>query len=136
MVSVIIPIYKVEKYLRKCIDSVLNQTYQDFEIILVDDCSPDNCPKICDEYAKTDGRIKVIHKENGGVSSARNAGIKIANGEYLSFIDSDDSVEENFLQILVEGLENNGADLCTTKHKKVFENSNEEFEQVFTNSIL
>ena len=135
MVSVIIPIYKVERYLRKCIDSVLNQTYQDFEIILVDDCSPDNCPAICDEYAKNDDRIKVIHKENGGLSSARNAGIKIASGEYLAFVDSDDTIEQTFLQTLVDGLENNGTDLCATKLKKVFENSSEEIEQVFSNSI-
>ena len=135
MVSVIIPIYKVEKYLRKCIDSVLNQTYQDFEIILVDDCSPDNCPEICDEYAKKDSRIMVIHKENGGLSSARNAGIKVARGEYLAFVDSDDTIKENFLKTLVEGLEDNSADLCASKLKKVFENSNQELEQVFTNSV-
>ena len=89
-VSLIIPIYKVEKYLRQCIDSVIRQNIDDIEIILVDDGSPDDCPKICDEYAEKDKRIKVIHKTNGGSSSARNAGIDLAIGEYLMFMDSDD----------------------------------------------
>lgn len=88
--SIIIPIYNVEKYLSKCIDSVINQEYKNIEIILVDDGSPDNCPKICDKYAEKDSRIKVIHKENGGLSDARNYGIKAAKGEYLLFLDSDD----------------------------------------------
>ena len=79
-VSIIVPVYKVEKYLRKCIDSIINQTLKDIEIILVDDGSPDNCGKICDEYAAKDTRIKVIHKENGGLSSARNAGMEVAEG--------------------------------------------------------
>ena len=92
LISVIVPIFKVEDYLRKCVDSVINQTYKNLEIILVDDGSPDNCPKICDEYANQDSRIKVIHKENGGLSDARNAGMKIAKGEYVSFIDSDDYI--------------------------------------------
>lgn len=133
MVSVIIPVYKVEKYLNKCIDSVLAQTYRDFELILVDDGSPDNCPKICDEYALKDNRIKVIHKENGGLSSARNAGIKVASGNYISFIDSDDTVRENFLERLVNGIENNDADLSATKLKKVFEDSNLNANQNFSN---
>lgn len=89
-VSVIIPIYNVEDYLRQCVDSVLSQNIPDMEIILVDDGSPDGCPKICDEYAAQDSRIKVIHKENGGLSSARNAGIDVATGEYMMFMDSDD----------------------------------------------
>lgn len=88
--SVIIPVYKVETYLRQCIDSVLNQPYSDLEIILVDDGSPDNCPTICDEYSIKDSRVKVIHKENGGPSSARNVGIKSATGDFIFFLDSDD----------------------------------------------
>ena len=88
--SVIIPIYKVEDYLERCVKSVLNQDFKDIEVILVDDGSPDRCPQICDEFAKTDERIKVLHKPNGGLSSARNAGIEIAVGEYLAFLDSDD----------------------------------------------
>lgn len=130
MVSVIIPIYKVEKYLRKCIDSVLNQTYQDFEIILVDDCSPDNCPEICDEYAKSDDRIKVIHKENGGVSSARNAGLKVATGEYIAFVDSDDFISENFLEILLDGLLTNGADLSCCDRFIIYEGKGDNIQEL------
>ena len=88
--SVVIPIYNVEKYLNECIDSVLGQDYDDFEVILVDDGSPDNCPAICDEYAKKDSRVKVVHKINGGLSDARNEGVKAATGDYLCFLDSDD----------------------------------------------
>ena len=87
-ISIIVPVYKVEKYLRKCVDSILAQTFTDFEVILVDDGSPDNSGKICDEYAEKDNRVRVIHKENGGLSSARNAGIDVARGKYLGFVDS------------------------------------------------
>ena len=103
-ISVIVPVYKVEKYLHRCIDSVLAQTFTDFELILVDDGSPDNCGKICDEYAEKDERIHVIHKENGGLSSARNAGLDIATGDYIVFIDSDDYVENCLLQLVAEKL--------------------------------
>lgn len=99
LVSVIIPVYKVESYLRQCVDSVLAQTYTDFEIILVDDGSPDGCPAICDEYAAKDSRVKVMHKENGGLSDARNVGIKGAKGEYLLFLDSDDYLDTEFKYI-------------------------------------
>ena len=90
--SIIVPVYKVEKYIHKCVDSILNQTFTDYELILVDDGSPDNCGKICDEYAKKDSRVKVIHKKNGGQSSARNKGLDHAKGNYISFIDSDDDI--------------------------------------------
>lgn len=99
-ISVIIPVYKCEKYLVQCIESVLNQTFQDFELILVDDGSPDFSPQICDEYKKKDNRIQVIHKENGGVSSARNEGIKVSRGEYITFIDSDDYVDAEMFEYL------------------------------------
>lgn len=89
-ISVIVPVYNVEPYLRQCVDSILGQTFRDFELILVDDGSPDGCPAICDEYAKMDSRVKVIHKENGGLSSARNAGLDVAKGKYIAFVDSDD----------------------------------------------
>lgn len=97
-ISIIVPIYKVERYFERCINSVLSQSIPDIEIILVDDGSPDNCGKMCDDYAAKDSRIIVIHKNNGGLSSARNAGIHIAKGEYLMFIDSDDYVEPDFCE--------------------------------------
>lgn len=100
LVSVIVPVYKVEKYLRHCVDSIINQTYRNLEIILVDDGSTDNCGQICDEYAKTDNRIRVIHKSNGGLSAARNAGIKAMHGEYLMFVDSDDYITEDCIAYL------------------------------------
>lgn len=101
MVSIIVPVYKVEKYLRKCVESILSQTYHDIEVILVDDGSPDSCGKICDEYALADGRVKVIHQTNGGLSAARNAGIDIASGEFLSFVDSDDYIEPEMIERLL-----------------------------------
>lgn len=111
LISVIVPIYKVEKYLKKCVDSIINQTYKNLEIILVDDGSPDNCPKICDEYAKQDSRIKVIHKENGGLSDARNAGMKIATGDYISFIDSDDYISGDFIETLYTTMKTENSDI-------------------------
>lgn len=95
--SVIVPVYKVEKYLVRCIESVLKQSFEDFELILVDDGSPDRCPEICDEYMTHDGRIRVIHKENGGLVSARQAGIKTAAGEYVFNLDSDDAITPDAL---------------------------------------
>ena len=95
LVSVIVPVYNVERYLRHCVNSILIQTYHNLEVILVDDGSPDNCPKICDEYAKADARVKVIHKNNGGLSDARNIGMQAASGDYLMFVDSDDWLEKN-----------------------------------------
>ena len=111
MVSVIIPVYKVEEYLRVCVDSVLAQTYTDIEIILVDDGSPDNCGQICDEYAAADRRVKVIHKENGGQSEARNVGIDAAHGEYLCFVDSDDYIEREAVEELLAAAEKSKADI-------------------------
>ena len=105
LISVIVPIYNVEKYLDKCVDSIINQTYKNLEIILVDDGSPDNCPKMCDDYAKKDSRIKVVHKENGGLSDARNAGMKVATGEYVSFIDSDDWIDLETFSISMAKIE-------------------------------
>ena len=99
LISIIVPIYNVEQYLEKCIESILNQTYQNLEIILVEDGSPDRCGKICDEYAQKDKRIKVIHKENGGLSDARNVGIKSATGTLIGFVDSDDYIAENMYEI-------------------------------------
>lgn len=100
LISVIVPIYNVECYLNKCIESIIRQTYFNIEIILVDDGSTDGCPEICDQYMKKDSRIKVIHKKNGGLSDARNAGLDLANGDYYVFVDSDDYIEENMIEVL------------------------------------
>lgn len=111
LVSVIVPVYKVENYLCRAIDSLLNQTYRNLEIILVDDGSPDRCPQICDEYAAKDTRVKVIHKKNSGVSAARNSALEIATGEYLTFLDSDDYLSVEYVYKLVKSLESTGSDV-------------------------
>lgn len=107
MISIIVPIYKVEKYLDECVASLVKQTYRDLEIILVDDGSPDLCPQKCDEWAKKDSRIKVVHKKNGGLSSARNAGLKVAKGEYIGFVDSDDYVDATMYEDLMRVMRQN-----------------------------
>lgn len=112
IVSVIVPVYKVEKYIKKCVNSIVNQTHKDLEIILVDDGSPDKSGAICDRLAKKDSRIRVIHKENGGVSSARNAGIEAAKGEYICFVDSDDWLPENAIELLINKLREDNSDFC------------------------
>ncbi len=112
LISVIVPVYMVEPYLDRCVQSIINQTYTDLEIILVDDGSEDNCPSMCDHWAQIDNRVKVIHKKNGGLSDARNAGMAIAKGEYIAFIDSDDWVDKSFIYYLYEGIQNTGADLA------------------------
>lgn len=109
--SIIVPVYNVEKYIHKCVDSILNQTFTDFELILVDDGSPDNCGKICDEYAKKDNRVRVIHKENGGQSSARNKGLDIAIGEIVGFVDSDDIIDSNMYEDLIQYLDKNNLNI-------------------------
>lgn len=113
-VSVIIPIYKVEKYLSRCLESVVNQTLDDIEIVLVDDGSPDSCPEICDRYAKKDSRIKVIHKKNEGLGYARNSGMLIATGEYIAFLDSDDYVSKDMYEKVYSELKRTDADCCVT----------------------
>lgn len=110
-ISVIIPVYKVEEYLKRCVDSVIGQTLRDIEIILVDDGSPDNCPAICDEYAKKDDRVRVIHKKNGGLSDARNAGIDIATGDFLGFVDSDDYIEADMYEYLYDLVKKENAEI-------------------------
>ena len=112
LISVIIPIYNVEAYLDECIASVIAQTYSNLEIILVDDGSPDNCPQMCDEWAAKDSRIRVIHKENGGLSDARNAGIDRSTGDYIAFVDSDDWIEPEMYEIMLAALKNENADIC------------------------
>ena len=122
--SVILPIYNVEKYLRECVDSILGQTYTDFELILVDDGSKDLSGKICDEYAEKDSRVKVIHKENGGLSDARNVGTDAACGEYIVYIDSDDYVTTNeFLQDVKGKIDDCGSDIVLYKFSKLYDES-------------
>ena len=104
MISVIVPIYGVEAYLDKCVQSVASQTYTDLEIILVDDGSPDGCPAMCDAWAKKDRRITVVHKPNGGLSDARNSGLNVAKGDYISFVDSDDWIAPTMLESMLSAL--------------------------------
>ena len=105
LISVIVPIYNVEKYLRHCVDSILSQSNHNLEVWLVDDGSPDGCPTICDEYARKDNRIKVIHKKNGGLSDARNVAIDVESGEYVCFVDSDDYIAPTYVETLYSLIE-------------------------------
>ena len=121
IISIVVPVYKVEKYIRRCIDSILAQTFTDFELILVDDGSPDNCGAICDEYAAKDHRIKVIHKPNGGVSAARNTALDAATGRYIMFCDSDDFVSPEWCQVMLNAIEEYPSALITSEMQKVDE---------------
>ncbi len=122
-VSIIVPVYNVEKYLRRCIDSLISQTLKDIEIILVDDGSPDNCGKIIDEYAKQYGNIIVVHKENGGLSDARNAGLNVATGEYIGFVDPDDYTEPQMYEIMYNSAKENDSDLVICGYNEIFSES-------------
>lgn len=119
VISIVVPVYKVEAYLHRCVDSILAQSFTDFELILVDDGSPDNCGKMCDEYAEKDSRIRVIHQENGGLSAARNSGIDIAQGEWITFIDSDDWIHPDYLRVLFEAVKKYGADVAAGRYESV-----------------
>lgn len=134
LISVVVPVYNVEKYLCRCVDSIINQTYKNLEIILVDDGSPDNCPKICDEYAKKDKRIKVIHKKNGGLSDARNAGIKISKGDYIGFVDSDDFINLEMYTKLYKIITENDADIAICDLKR-FHDEKKVKEQINKNDV-
>lgn len=112
LISVIVPVYNVEKHIKRCVESIIKQNYNNIEILLIDDGSVDNCPQICDDYAKRDKRIKVFHKNNGGLSDARNYGLKHANGEYVIFIDSDDSVKENYVESLYNVIIDDSSDIA------------------------
>lgn len=112
LLSVVVPVYKVEAYLNRCVESIVNQTYTKLEIILVDDGSPDRCPELCDEWAKRDSRIRVIHKENGGLSDARNTGIAAATGEYLAFVDSDDYVGFQMYETMIDAMKRTGVGIA------------------------
>lgn len=135
-ISIVIPVYKVEKYLDQCLDSIINQTYKNLEIILVDDGSPDNCPQICDEWAKKDGRIVVLHKNNEGVSRAVMDGIKISTGKYLSFLDSDDYVESEFLEKLYTALLQEKADISVCNYTEVYEDKKIEKRQIKEKTVI
>lgn len=111
LISIVVPIYNTEEYLRKCINSIINQTFKNIEVVLVNDGSTDSCGKICEEYAARDNRIKVIHKENAGVSAARNSGIEICTGEYIGFVDSDDWIEKDMFEILYDTVNRNNSDI-------------------------
>lgn len=126
--SIIVPIYNCEKYLSRCIDSILDQTFTDFELILVNDGSKDNSGMICDDYAQKDSRIVVIHKENGGVSSARNMGLRIASGKYISFVDADDTIDKQFLSTLID--ENIDVDLIICGFTEI-----DSYSNVATNNL-
>ena len=123
LISVIVPVYKVEPYLRRCVDSILCQTYSNLEIFLVDDGSPDGCPAICDAYAEKDSRIRVIHKANGGLSDARNAALDVARGAYYAFVDSDDFISPDYIETLYETLRQFDADLSVVGMRRVFQDS-------------
>ncbi len=133
LISVIVPVYNVEKYINKCIDSIINQTYKNLEIILVDDGSPDNCGKICDEYEKKDNRVKVIHKTNSGVSSARNEGVEIATGKWISFIDSDDWIEENYFEVLLEYAKKYNSNVAICGYNRIYKDRKEEINSLENN---
>ena len=124
-ISVIVPVYNVEQYLERCVDSIINQTYKNLEIILVNDGSTDNSGKLCDELAKRDDRIRVIHKENGGLSDARNTGIEEAEADLIGFIDSDDYIDENMYELLIDNLRETNADLSMCGHYDVYNNVSE-----------
>lgn len=115
-VSIIVPVYNVEKFLDRCVNSLINQTLKDIEIILVDDGSPDHCPQMCDRYREQDERIKVVHKKNGGLGYARNSGMEAATGEYVGFVDSDDYVERDMFEALYQAAIGNGADIVRADH--------------------
>ena len=128
LVSMIIPVYGVEAYLGECLETVLNQTYKNLEIILIDDESPDRCPEICDQYAQKDERIKVIHQKNGGAANARNHGLDMATGEYICFIDSDDKIENNYVEKLLGAIKENKAEVVVCSFKQWYKDKTQDSE--------
>ncbi len=134
-ISVIVPVYKVEKYLDKCIESIVNQTYQNLEILLVDDGSPDNCPQMCDKWAQRDSRIRVIHQKNGGVSASRNAGLDAATGDYIGFVDSDDWIDSDMYELLVSNLIHNNCDVSRCGFCYYMQNDNSFISENYNTDI-
>lgn len=137
LVSIIIPVYNVQAYLRECLDSILLQTYKKYEVILVDDGSEDDCVNLCDEYAQKDSRFIAIHKENGGVASARNKGLQVAKGEYVTFVDSDDTIDSNYIEAMVFGMDFYNVNFVRAPFKKngVLQ-SNYSYYSSFENSVI
>lgn len=135
MISVIVPIYGVEKYIRKCVESILAQNMSELEIILVDDGSPDECPKICDEYARKDGRIKVVHKENGGLVSARKAGLEASSGEYVGFVDGDDRIEPDMYSEFQLIIDKYAPDMIVSEYCCDFDGKTEMSAQCFREGL-
>ena len=133
IISIIVPVYNVESYLERCINSILNQTFKNFELILVDDGSTDGCKDICNEYKTKDKRIKVIHKENGGLSSARNAGLDIARGKYIGFVDSDDFINKDMYKTLFNTIQDNNSDMVICDYYKVNEDDINKFRNLKCN---
>lgn len=133
LISIIVPVHKVEKYLRRCVDSILAQTYQNIEVLLIDDGSPDSSGTICDEYAQKDARVRVFHKENGGVSSARNLGLKEAKGEYIGFVDADDYILHEMYENMIAIIKENHADIAICGYKK--EQTDGTFEPYFKKDV-
>lgn len=141
LISIIVPVYNVEKYLDSCLDSICNQTYRNLEIMIVDDGSPDRCPEICDAWKVKDERIKVIHQQNMGLSGARNTGLKDANGEYIAFVDSDDIISDSYINAMYEAIVRTGADIAgcdsTSKIEELYSsNDGEKFESTVTDNPL
>lgn len=132
LVSIVVPVYNVEKYLKRCVDSIINQSYNNIEILLVDDGSTDSSGKICDDYLKKDSRIKVIHKQNGGLSDARNFGIDKSTGDYLSFIDSDDWIEKDMIMNLFNSIINEKSDISICRRYRVYDNQEKNVESFQT----
>ena len=136
MISIIVPVYKVEAYLDDCVKSLVRQTYRDLEIILVDDGSPDRCGTMCDNWAKEDARIRVIHQPNGGLSAARNSGIRAASGEFISVIDSDDWTEPDMMEKMLGALQKTGADICICGWINEYENTARNADKVLPDAGL
>lgn len=134
LVSVIVPIYKVEDYIHRCVDSILGQSYENLEVILVDDGSPDNCGAICDEYGLKDRRVKVIHRENGGLSAARNSGLEIVTGKYIMFVDSDDWLDLDTIQYLYQIIKEHRADVSAVGLLSVFDGTEPE-KNIYSNKV-
>lgn len=134
--SIIVPIYKVEDYLPRCIESILNQTFSDFELILIDDGSPDKCGEICDQYAQKDSRVQVIHQINKGVSAARNRGVGFSKGKYIGFVDPDDIIEPEMYEKLIKAAENDNAQICICNFSEQHQNSEQKYAEPIPEAVL